>query len=95
MPRLHQLNKANYPANTEHEILLSLQQNDAILLIEEGVLKADKDESLLRKANSLNIKIYALEQDIKTYALIAESLDIINNEEWLELTSKFEQHTAW
>lgn len=95
MPRLHQLNKAHYAANTEHEILLSLQQNDAILLIEEAILKAGKDDALFRKANSLNIKVYGLEQDIKTYALATEKLNIINNEKWLELTAEFEQHTAW
>ena len=95
MPRLHQLNQSHYQANTEHEILLSLQQSDAILLMEEAVLKITLDEQLLRQAKNLNIKIYALEHDLKCYGLTSNKVEAISADKWLKLTAEFEKHTAW
>jgi sulfur relay protein TusB/DsrH len=95
MTRLHQLNQSHYQSNTEHEILLSLQQNDAILLIEEAVLKVSFDEALLRHAKSLNIKVYALEQDLTCHGITTNKVEAISTNKWLQLTSDFEKHTAW
>lgn len=95
MPRLHQLNQSHYLAHCEHELLLSLQQNDAIILIEEGVLKVTSDETLLRTAKGLNIKVYALENDLKSYGLNTRKVEAISTAKWLQLTAEFEQHTAW
>jgi len=95
MARLHQLNQSHYLANTEHEILLSLQQNDAILLMEEAVLKVTLDEPLLRQAKNLNIKVYALEEDLKCHGLTSKKVEAITADTWLQLTAEFEKHTAW
>lgn len=95
MSRLHQLNQSLYLANTESELLSCLQEGDAILFIEEAVLKIDQDSPLLMRAISLNLNMYALETDLKTYGLHSNKITSITVDEWLALTAKFDQHTAW
>lgn len=95
MPRIHQVNQAQYKPNTEHELLLSLQKGDAIILIEEAVLRLIQHDTLIRHTQNMNIKVYALEQDLKSYGINKVQIDSINTEKWLQLTAEFDQHTAW
>lgn len=95
MPRLHQLNQAQYIENTESELKQSLKQHDALILIEDAVLRIPHDDALIRYAEDLKIKVYALQEYLDSYGIKTNKVDIITPEHWLTLTAEFEQHTAW
>ncbi|EAQ63807.1 hypothetical protein MED121_05453 [Marinomonas sp. MED121] len=95
MPRLHQLNQAQYIENTENELKQSLNPQDALILIEEAVLRTLNNDALINYAKSLNVKVFALEEYIESYGIKTNKVEIITPDQWLVLTADFEQHTAW
>ncbi|TBR44309.1 hypothetical protein CBF23_003030 [Marinomonas agarivorans] len=69
MSRLHQINCCNYSESCTRDILLSLQTGDAILLIEEGVLRAQRQDPVLTKAHELHIPVYLLAEDAAVFGI--------------------------
>lgn len=101
MARLHQINRLNYLEHTNKDIQLSLQKGDAILLIEEGVLRVTESDLILQQAEQLDIPVYRLEKDALAYgnshldgnnSLLNDTL--ISTQQWVELTEKY-NHIAW
>ena len=110
MSRLHQINRFHYPEHCHDEIKLSLSQGDAILLIEEGVLRSQRRDSILSYAEQQNIPVYLLEQDALAHGISPRSTEqftkeettpntpihyiIITSQQWVEMTTKYD-HIAW
>jgi len=97
MARLHQLNRFHYLAHCQDEMLLSIAEGDALVLIEEAVLKVTQKDTVLNQATQLSLAVYLLEKDALAHGVSASntSYDLITTEQWLQLTAEYDQHMAW
>lgn len=98
MPRLHQLNKLHYLQSDQSDMLISMATGDALVLIEEAVLKVAQDDPILDKAKDASIPIYVLDRDAQAHGTSTSanySYRLISNEQWLDLTAQYDQHTSW
>ncbi len=97
MTRLHQLNRLHYLAHHQDEMLLSIVKGDALLLIEEAVLKVIQNDSVLEQANQLSLAVYVLEKDALAHGVSAENTvyTLITTEQWLQLTTEYDHHMSW
>lgn len=98
MARLHQINRFDYPAQCHKDMQLSLKQGDALLLIEEAVLKSQTKDPLLEQAHRQAIPIYVLADDAKIFGIHTENMAIpcqlITASHWVSLTTEYD-HIAW
>ncbi|ADZ92047.1 DsrH/TusB family sulfur metabolism protein [Marinomonas mediterranea] len=107
---LHQINKAQYPASIERDWQLSLQNGDSILLFESGVLRALKStpvlsaqapeqskEQLKEQSTKQSVTLFVREIDAKAHGLkVDESIyQIIDDNQWLELTAECDRIISW
>lgn len=95
MSRLHQLNRLNYLEDCNNEIQLSLQKDDAIVLIEEAVLKSKRYDTILDKAKELNIPIYLLARDALAYGITESNDKMLTDAQWLQTTAQYKHHISW
>lgn len=70
---LHTVNKSAFGSDSLASCLLVARFGDAILLLEDGVYNA-VDTSVLVRASSEGIRIYALWEDLQARGIAAEQL---------------------
>lgn len=95
---LHTINKSPFQADSFETCLSYAQENDPILLIEDGVyaaLKGGKYEEALKEQSSKNT-FYALSSDLKARGLdsIVEQVTVIDYTGFVELAEKH-QVNSW
>lgn len=94
---LHQLNLCDYSRFSERDLCLALKKNDAILLLEDAVLKVlNTNDPILLAAQTQSISVHALESDLLAYGVSApEWLQVLTPAQWVLLTSQHQPIVSW
>ncbi|MEO9655606.1 DsrH/TusB family sulfur metabolism protein [Marinomonas sp.] len=91
---LLQLNKYAYSAELEALWQQSLQPGDAIMLIEEAILRL-QSPPFLAWLESKNIPLYFLQSDAEAYGLEPDAGTPISEMEWVDTTLAADRHISW
>lgn len=101
MSILHIINKSPFTHNTLRSCIAVCSEQDALLLIEDGVfgaLQASPDTEVLQSLMEKNIVVYALSADVNARALtqkIEPRIKLITYEEFVQLTVKHNCTQSW
>lgn len=91
---LNQLNKYAYSGNLETLWQNSLQAGDAILLIEEAILRLQSAQFISWQKQN-NIPVYYLESDAQAYGLTPSIGTSLSDEQWVDTTLSANKHISW
>ncbi len=95
---LHTVNKSPFSQTTLAECLERRNENDAILLLEDGVYAALSTQPYAEKIKQVK-HCYALEHDIKARGLSGQTLlsniQLINDEKFLQLSIEHSLTQSW
>ncbi|MBP6121515.1 MULTISPECIES: sulfurtransferase complex subunit TusB [Providencia] len=87
---------AKSPFNCDFPVLLRLITNqDAVLLIQDGVIVAIDQSKYLNELQNTGVQIYALEADIIARGLqnkISEAVSLVTYQGFVRLTEAHKQH---
>lgn len=101
MSTLHTINKSPYTNNTLNSCLKICAQNDAILLLEDGVfgaIKAAPAATELQSLTKTGVKIFALINDLKARGLeekLAPNIQLIDYDAFVQLTLDHHRVQSW
>lgn len=94
---LHTLSRS--PVTTDLATLLHfLNENDAILLYQDGVLWGITQQPSVERLLLVTQKVYVLEEDVIARGLlghISESIILINYARFVELSAQYPQQMVW
>ncbi|MGR0277749.1 DsrH/TusB family sulfur metabolism protein [Marinomonas dokdonensis] len=91
---LFQLNKYAYSAELEALWQSSLQPDDAIMLIEEAIMRL-QSPPFLAWLESKSIPLYYLQSDAEAYGLEPQAGTPLTEIEWVETTLAADKHISW
>lgn len=91
---LNQLNKYAYSGDLETLWQNSLQAGDAILLIEEAILRLQSTQFITWQKQN-NIPVYYLESDAQAYGLTPNIGTPLSDEQWVDTTLSADKHISW
>ncbi|WP_394178406.1 DsrH/TusB family sulfur metabolism protein [Marinomonas posidonica] len=93
---LHQINQLSYTNNTESLWQQSLKQGDAVLLIEEAILRLTQPHSTpMTLLEENHICLYYLQRDAEGYGVQPSLGKALSDTEWVELTFFASSHISW
>lgn len=102
MAMLHIVNKSPFERNALASCLSLAQDDSSVLLIEDGVVAATKNErfsDLLSAAMKRNISFYALSPDFKARGIPAEraidGVKLIGYEDFVDLVENHNTVQSW
>jgi tRNA 2-thiouridine synthesizing protein B len=98
---LHIINKSPYDRNSLDTCLRLARPDSAILLIEDGVYAVRAGSSAAEKLQQAlkNHPVYALQPDLQARGVPPESLidgiKLVDYDDFVELTTKYEKTQSW
>ncbi|AEF54034.1 DsrH/TusB family sulfur metabolism protein [Marinomonas posidonica] len=93
---LHQINQLSYSNDTESLWQQSLKQGDAVLLIEEAILRLTQVHSThMTSLEEKHIRLYYLQRDAEAYGIEPSLGQALSDTEWVELTFSAPSHISW
>lgn len=79
-------------------LVLLLQQDDDVLLLQDGVMAALSGSVMLEKLQKSPATLWVLQEDVAARGLVAQistSVSCVNYTEFVALTAKHQQQIAW
>jgi tRNA 2-thiouridine synthesizing protein B len=100
MSTLHTVNKSPYERNAAASAFAHLNDGDAVLLIEDGVLGARKGGSFAKRIGEApGVAIYALKPDLDARGLkpeqVADGVKIVGYDGFVDLAAAHDRVCAW
>jgi len=95
---LHTVNKSPYADNTLQSCLKAASDQDALLLIEDGVYGALKDGDYADLVESAGLRILALAPDLEARGLsdrLLNSVETVDYAGFVELTTTHDKVVSW
>jgi tRNA 2-thiouridine synthesizing protein B len=95
---LHTVNKSPYADKTLHSCLKAANDNDTLLLIEDGVYGALKEGEFSDLVDSAGPRIVALVADLEARGLmdrLLNSVDTVDYAGFVELTLAHDKVVSW
>ncbi|MFB6434498.1 MAG: sulfurtransferase complex subunit TusB [Candidatus Malihini olakiniferum] len=95
--RLHTLFRSPYQTDIDI-IMLCVAPQDAILLLQDGVIAALAQVDIEARLLEQGVPVYALRADVEARGLVAQistSIPLIDYTEFVRLTAKYAVQLAW
>lgn len=93
--KLYQINQGHYPATVEQDWVNTLQQGDAVLFMESGVLKAQHCREQIQTLDERGVLIFYRQQDLDSYAVNPIIGHGVSDHEWVKLTTQSHPIVSW
>ncbi|MBM6549590.1 DsrH/TusB family sulfur metabolism protein [Marinomonas ostreistagni] len=93
--KLYQINQSLYPVTVEQDWLNTLQQGDAVLFMESGVLKVQQCRAQIELLDERGVLIFYRQSDLDSYAVKPLIGHGISDQEWVELTTRSHPIVSW
>ena len=93
--KLYQINQSSYPASVEYDWQATLENGDAIILIESGVLRCAQDVEKLNALIEKGVQIFLRQQDLQGYGLSSTLGKAISDVQWVSLTTQYTKIVSW
>ncbi|KZN14585.1 hypothetical protein [Marinomonas sp. TW1] len=93
---LHQINQLSYANHIEPLWQQSLKQGDAVLLIEEAILRLTQPHlTSMTPLEEKHICLYYLQRDAEGYGVQPSLGKALSDTEWVELAFSASSHISW